>query len=106
EETRRLLAVRLAELIAYQSPRCAERYLDDVLRVAAAERALPAAEGQLTESVARGLFKLTAYKDEYEVARLLLDPAFPAQVAADFEQPVRIAWNLHPPLLPRLGRHL
>jgi indolepyruvate ferredoxin oxidoreductase len=49
--------------------------------------------------VARGLFKLMAYKDEYEVARLHSDPAFAAQVAAQFEGDYTLHHHLAPPLL-------
>ena len=44
-----------------------------------------------------------AYKDEYEVARLLTDPAFDAVVGETFEKPRRLVYHLHPPLLRRLG---
>ena len=44
-----------------------------------------------------------AYKDEYEVARLLVDKAFDDQVAETFAQPRRMVYHLHPPLLRRLG---
>jgi indolepyruvate ferredoxin oxidoreductase len=104
EEIRRLLAIRVAELIDYQSAAYAREYLDDVLRVAEAEQAVEGAEGQLTAAVARNLYKLLAYKDEYEVARLYLHPDFLAQIAERFEHPVRIDYHLHPPLLRRFGR--
>ena len=44
-----------------------------------------------------------AYKDEYEVARLLTDPAFEAEVAETFDRPRRIVYHLHPPLLRSFG---
>ena len=44
-----------------------------------------------------------AYKDEYEVARLLTDPEFDERVAETFEKPRRMVYHLHPPLLRRLG---
>jgi indolepyruvate ferredoxin oxidoreductase len=55
----------------------------------------------LSEAVARYLFKLMAYKDEYEVARLHTDPAFTDQVAAMFEGDYRIVHHLAPPALAR-----
>ena len=61
----------------------------------------------LSEAVARNLFKLMAYKDEYEVARLYSDGAFRKQVAATFEaeagdgKPLRYEFHLAPPLLAR-----
>jgi indolepyruvate ferredoxin oxidoreductase len=57
----------------------------------------------LTLAVARNLFKLMAYKDEYEVARLLSDPAFQAQIARDFEGDYKIAFHLAPPTLGEGG---
>ena len=57
----------------------------------------------VTEGVARHLFKLMAYKDEYEVARLHLDAAVEAELRARFGEPIRFFWHLHPPLLRALG---
>jgi indolepyruvate ferredoxin oxidoreductase len=53
--------------------------------------------------VARNLFKLMAYKDEYEVARLQLDAAERAKLEAEFGSKVRVWFHLHPPLLRGLG---
>jgi hypothetical protein len=55
--------------------------------------------------VARYLHKLMAYKDEYEVARLSLDPRLEAAVAAEFGPGARISYRLHPPVLRALGLH-
>jgi indolepyruvate ferredoxin oxidoreductase len=57
----------------------------------------------VTHAVIRGLYKLMAYKDEYEVARLHLKPAFHAGTQALFTAPRRVAWHFHPPLLRALG---
>lgn len=103
QELRRLLAVRVADLIDYQSVRYAERYLRDVLRVWDAERRVDH-NGALTTSVARNLHKLMAYKDEYEVARLYLAPEFRRQVETTFEGSVKIRYQLHPPFARALGR--
>src|SRR5690606_11554396 len=87
----------------YQDRRYAARYADDVERVRAAEeRAVPGST-ELAEAVARNLHKLMAYKDEYEVARLSLDPALAAEVEARFGAGARYAWKLHPPVLRALG---
>jgi indolepyruvate ferredoxin oxidoreductase len=57
----------------------------------------------LAEAVARNLFKLMAYKDEYEVARLLTDQRFERQIATTWDSIETVYYNLHPPLLRRLG---
>lgn len=74
-ETAVLVRRRAAELIAYQGPRVAAGYVGLVETAWSAER-LVGDDTRFSEAVARGLFRLTAYKDEYEVARLLTDPAF------------------------------
>ena len=66
----------------------------------AAEAPLKAGSA-LAEAVARGLFKLMAYKDEYEVARLHSDPAFTARLQSMFEGDFRVVHHLAPPLLSR-----
>jgi indolepyruvate ferredoxin oxidoreductase len=57
--------------------------------------------GQITEAVARSYFKVLAYKDEYEVARLHADPAFSARIASQFEGDYKLNFHLAPPLLSR-----
>jgi indolepyruvate ferredoxin oxidoreductase len=101
-EIRRVVAVRIAELTDYQSASLAGHYLARVLAVNEAEQSVAGAEGALTAAVARNLFKLLAYKDEYEVARLYLRRDFDDAVAERFEAPVRIDYHLHPPILRRL----
>ena len=97
-----VIATRKDFLVAYQSPRYARRYTTLVERVSAAERAR-IGEGslRLTEAVARYYFKLMAYKDEYEVARLYTDGAFEQRLAAQFEGDYKLVFNLAPPLLAR-----
>lgn len=94
------LELLTAELCAYQSSRLASRYLDFLETVAPVDRSHGDGTGRLTEAAARGYFKLLAYKDEYEVARLMLDPVSTAEarkLAAATGG--RLAWKLHPPLL-------
>jgi indolepyruvate ferredoxin oxidoreductase len=103
--TRRLLAVRLPELLDYQDERYARRYLEAVLAVARREEETAAGARGLTDAVVRNLYKLMAYKDEYEVARLFLKPRFADEIAATFAQPTRVLNHLQPPLARRLGRN-
>ncbi len=102
-ELRRLVEARVPELIEYQSLAYARRYVEFVTRVARVEAERVPGRTGLGEAVARHLFKLMAYKDEYEVARLHLDPALRAEMEARFGQAISYHWHLHPPLLRALG---
>jgi indolepyruvate ferredoxin oxidoreductase len=91
---------RVAFLTDYQNAAYAARYRALVDRVRAAEAAKTPGRSGLAEAVARYLFKLMAYKDEYEVARLYTDGSFLRQVAAEFEgENLRFEFHLAPPLL-------
>lgn len=103
DESRELLAVRIAELIDYQSPRYAERYVDFVLRVGEREHDALGRTGDITRAAARYHAKLLAYKDEYEVARLHMKPYLREQIRALFVEPARVSYHLHPPVLRALG---
>jgi len=100
---RRLLEIRVPELIAYQDTAYAARYVELVARVRDAERRAVPGESRLAEAVARHLFKLMAYKDEYEVARLHVKPEVADALAAEFPGGARLYYHLHPPLLRALG---
>jgi len=102
-ELKRLLEVRVPELIAYQSAAYAREYLHVVRRVREAEVAAAPGESRLSEAVARHLFKLMAYKDEYEVARLHLKADITRALAAEFPGGLTLHYNLHPPILRALG---
>jgi indolepyruvate ferredoxin oxidoreductase len=104
DELQRLLDIRMRELTAYQSRSYAREYAAFVTSVAERERAVIPGATAVTEAVARNLYKLMAYKDEYEVARLHLDPEIRAAVEAEFGSGARMTWLLHPPLLRALGR--
>jgi indolepyruvate ferredoxin oxidoreductase len=99
----RLIRTRADDLIAYQDDAYARRYLGVVERVRAAEQDKTPGSTALTEAVARYLYKLMAYKDEYEVARLSLEPSLGAGLEAEFGPGARASWRLHPPVLRALG---
>jgi indolepyruvate ferredoxin oxidoreductase len=98
-----LIESRVKELTAYQSRSYAETYRQFVEEVQRAEQHARPGSTELTEAVARHLYKLMAYKDEYEVARLLTDPAFDQRVRETFEAPGKAIFHLHPPLLRSMG---
>ncbi|HEX7640527.1 MAG TPA: indolepyruvate ferredoxin oxidoreductase family protein, partial [Burkholderiaceae bacterium] len=91
------VARRVDFLTGYQDAAYAARYQAVVDRVRAAEGKLGQGT-RLADAVARNLFKLMAYKDEYEVARLHADPAFRARLADQFEDGFRLQFHLAPPL--------
>jgi indolepyruvate ferredoxin oxidoreductase len=84
------------ELVAYQNRAWADQWRSFVDRVAARRP-------DLAPTVAANLFKLMAYKDEYEVARLLTDAAFEQRTRALWDGVESIRYNLHPPLLRAMG---
>jgi indolepyruvate ferredoxin oxidoreductase len=96
-ELGRIVRMRAGDLVAYQNEKYAHTYLDVVKQAAAA------GEPAFAEAVARGLYKLMAYKDEYEVARLHLEEAARVEVENAVGGDVRVSWNLHPPMLRSLG---
>ena len=102
-ELERLLEVRVPELIAYQNESYARRYVEDVKRVYDKERALCPESYALSEAVARYLFKLMAYKDEYEVARLSLKRDVQEAMREQFGEVGRLRYHLHPPILKAFG---
>jgi len=92
------IARRREELAGYQDEAYAARYERRVARVREAEAGKLPGSTALTEAVARYLFKLMAYKDEYEVARLYADGDFVARVEGLFEGDYRLVLHLAPPL--------
>ncbi|GAC1530222.1 MAG: hypothetical protein NVS2B4_09000 [Ramlibacter sp.] len=94
-----LVARRVEFLTAYQNAAYAREYRAFVEQVGKAEAAL--GKSGLAESVARFLFKLMAYKDEYEVARLHTQTGFHERIAAMFEGDYKVHYHLAPPLLAR-----
>jgi indolepyruvate ferredoxin oxidoreductase len=96
-----LIERRAAFLADYQNAAYAERYRAFVRKVEAAERERAMGRTGLAEAVAHGLFKLMAYKDEYEVARLYAAPDFARRLSTQFEGEVKLTFHLAPPLFAR-----
>jgi indolepyruvate ferredoxin oxidoreductase len=94
-----LVERRAAVLTDYQNARYAQRYRDTVAATAVAESTRARGCTGLAEAVARNLFKLMAYKDEYEVARLYTDGAFLGKLHQLFEGELRLQFHLAPPIL-------
>ena len=96
-----LIASRAEELAAYQNRAWATRYLKRIEAIAAAERAAGTTD-DLTRAAAVSLYKLMAYKDEYEVARLYTDGRFAAYRAETWTGGKAKVW-LAPPLIAKKG---
>ena len=89
---------RVNFLTDYQNAGYAQRYLDAVRAVEAAEKTRARGRRGFAEAVAKSLFKLMAYKDEYEVARLYSDGDFLKKLTAQFEGDYKLQFHLAPPL--------
>ncbi|MHB1375445.1 MAG: indolepyruvate ferredoxin oxidoreductase family protein, partial [Thauera sp.] len=97
-----IVARRVELLTAYQDAAYAARYRSLVERVRDLEaQRVGTGSARLAEAVAHNYFKLLAYKDEYEVARLYTDPAFWEKVEASFEGDYTVRFHLAAPLLAR-----
>ncbi|MCA0407291.1 MAG: indolepyruvate ferredoxin oxidoreductase family protein [Proteobacteria bacterium] len=97
-----VIARRIQFLKGYQDAAYAQRYADFITKVRAKEHAVQPGSEALTTAVAKSLFKLMAYKDEYEVARLYTDGTFMAALKDAFEgENLTLSFHLAPPLLAR-----
>ena len=103
QESQRLLAIRVAELIKYQNAAYAEDYVRRILAVADREAEVVPGEARLTQAAIRHLYKLMAYKDEYEVARLHLKDSVKERLDETFGGAAKVKVALHPPILRSLG---
>jgi indolepyruvate ferredoxin oxidoreductase len=99
-----LVRTRAVDLMGYQGRSVVTRYLAGVDAAWRAEQAANPASTLFTATVARNLHRVIAYKDEYEVARLLTSPGAIAQAEAVGGPGARVTWKLHPPMLRALGR--
>lgn len=96
-----LISRRIAFLTEYQDASYAKRYADFVAKVRAAEQAKAPGSTDLAEAVARYSFKLMAYKDEYEVARLYTSGDFQRKLEQQFDGDYKLKFHLAPPLLAK-----
>ncbi|MDQ0779899.1 indolepyruvate ferredoxin oxidoreductase [Streptomyces aurantiacus] len=102
-ELARLIGLRVPDLVAYQSVRYAAAYADFVAKVRRTEAERVPGSTVVSEAVAHHLYKLMAYKDEYEVARLSVAADMLDAVAAQYGPDAKVAYRLHPPVLRALG---
>ncbi|MTD54961.1 indolepyruvate ferredoxin oxidoreductase family protein [Amycolatopsis pithecellobii] len=98
-----LVRRRVDELIAYQNVAWAQRYAHEVENIRKSEASALDDSTAITETYARHLYKVMAYKDEYEVARLHISPALERQVHDEFGEGARYSILLHPPILRAMG---
>ncbi|NVK40916.1 MAG: indolepyruvate ferredoxin oxidoreductase family protein, partial [Oceanospirillaceae bacterium] len=101
ESVDQLIERRGRDLVSYQNQAYADGYLKLVERVRKAETAIKADSNELTEAVARNLYKLMAYKDEYEVARLYTDGTWLAAVERQFKGDFKLKFHMAPPLISK-----
>jgi indolepyruvate ferredoxin oxidoreductase len=104
ESVEELAARRMRFLTEYQDEHYAQLYADAVAAMREAEARVAPGRADLTEAVARNLFRLMAIKDEYEVARLFTDGSFERQLAGTFDGWGRIEFHMAPPLFGRRDR--
>jgi indolepyruvate ferredoxin oxidoreductase len=95
------IAYRADFLSSYQDKAYADRYLAAVAKVRKTEAAALPSSTELTEAVARNLFKLMAYKDEYEVARLYSDGNFASKLLEKFDGDFHLKFYLAPPIFAK-----
>jgi indolepyruvate ferredoxin oxidoreductase len=88
-----------SELAAYHNEDYASRYRALVEKVAAAENSIAGSNSALATAVAKAAYKLMAYKDEYEVARLYSAPEFLQKLEEQFEGDYTLGFNLAPPII-------
>lgn len=98
-----IVDLHAARLTAYQDDRLAARYRNFVTRVAAIESEKTPGSDRLARIAAQQFGRLLAIKDEYEVARLLSDPALLDELRRGFADGASLSFNLAPPLLSRPG---
>jgi len=98
------IAIRADFLTNYQDKAYADRYLTAVEKVRKAETSAAPSSTELTEAVAKNLFKLMAYKDEYEVARLYTEGSFAKKISDKFDGDYQLKFYLAPPIFAKRDR--
>ena len=104
DELADVLTRRIPELIDFQNYAYARQYVADIASIRDAELAHAPGRSDLSIAVARNLYKLMAYKDEYEVARLALRTNIGTHARDSFGPNAKISYRLHPPTLKALGQ--
>ncbi|MDA1023329.1 MAG: indolepyruvate ferredoxin oxidoreductase family protein [Proteobacteria bacterium] len=99
EDTLGFVTRRIRDLTLYQDAAYARRFADLTDRVRAREADVVKGKSGLSDAVAKAYFKLLAYKDEYEVARLYSDGAFMEQLGRQFDGPFTLSFHMAPPLI-------
>ena len=99
-----IVQIRVGDLIAYQNTAYARRYAERLEHFRTCEATVLGSSGDITRAAARNLYKLMAYKDEYEVARLSVDPSFAQLLKNEFGEGTRYVFKMHPPILAAMGR--
>ncbi|MFT7597838.1 MAG: indolepyruvate ferredoxin oxidoreductase [Acidimicrobiales bacterium] len=103
ESLQEVLAYRLPELVEYQDEAYARQFTADLKKVRQAEAALVGDRTDLSETVARMLFKVMAYKDEYEVARLAMKSDISGEAKRKFGPDTKLSYQLKPPTFKAAG---
>jgi len=103
EQLEEVLRWRVPELISWGDASYAQTYVDQLARVRRAEQSAGIPDSRLSSTAARHLFKLMAYKDEYEVARLALDANIEESARARFGPNAKVSYQLKPPSLKLVG---
>ena len=99
----KILEIRVPELIAFQNLKYAKDYICFIQKIAEKEQAVQPNSTELTEAVSKYFYKLMAYKDEYEVARLHTKRGAKAAITEQFGPKSKYAIMLHPPILRAMG---
>jgi indolepyruvate ferredoxin oxidoreductase len=98
-----VISRRKKYLTAYQNKPYADKYISLITRVKEIDKKLSPEAQELTNAVADNAFKVMAYKDEYEIARLYCDDRFSQQIKENFDGKYKVSFYLAPPMLP-LGK--